>query len=199
MNSLEYAKSLDSQDNLSGVRDLFHIPKKTYADFTYLCGHSLGLQPKNTSSFVNQELEDWRNLGVLGHFDAKNPWYPYHEFLNKQSAHIVGAFEEEVVVMNSLTVNLHLLLTSFYNPTKNKNKIINFNIRKIDIIKKKQKLDPILSGVNFTRDLVSEPGNILHPDEYTKRLLPLKKFGIKVTVYDKKKLKKLGCNALLGV
>ena len=83
--------------------------------------------------------------------------------------------------------------------TKNKNKIINFNIRKIDIIKKKQKLDPILSGVNFTRDLVSEPGNILHPDEYAKRLLPLKKLGIKVTVYDKKKLKKLGCNALLGV
>ncbi len=83
--------------------------------------------------------------------------------------------------------------------TKKKNKVINFNIHKIDIIKKKQKLDPILSGVNFTRDLVSEPGNILHPDEYAKRLLPLKKLGIKVTVYDKKKLKKLGCNALLGV
>ncbi len=83
--------------------------------------------------------------------------------------------------------------------TKKKNKIINFNIHKIDIVKKKQKLDPILSGVNFTRDLVSEPGNILHPDEYAKRLLPLKKLGIKVTVYDKKKLKKLGCNALLGV
>ena len=83
--------------------------------------------------------------------------------------------------------------------TKKKNKIINFNIHKLDIFKKKQKLDPILSGVNFTRDLVSEPGNILHPDEYARRLLPLKKFGIKVTVYDKKKLKKLGCNALLGV
>ncbi len=83
--------------------------------------------------------------------------------------------------------------------TKKKNKIINFNIHKLDIFKKKQKLDPILSGVNFTRDLVSEPGNILHPDEYARRLLPLKKLGIKVTVYDKKKLKKLGCNALLGV
>ncbi len=83
--------------------------------------------------------------------------------------------------------------------TKNKDKIINFNISKTNIIKKKQKLDPILNGVNFTRDLVSEPGNILHPDEYAKRLLPLKKLGIKVTVYDKKKLKKLGCNALLGV
>ena len=124
MDSIVYAKSLDSQDNLSEIRNLFHIPRKNNTDFTYLCGHSLGLQPKNTSSFVNQELEDWRNLGVLGHFDAKNPWYPYHEFLNKQSANIVGALEEEVVVMNSLTVNLHLLLTSFYNPTKNKSKII---------------------------------------------------------------------------
>ena len=124
MNSLEYAKSLDDQDNLSEIRELFHIPKKNNTDFTYLCGHSLGLQPKDTSDFVNQELEDWKNLGVLGHFDAKNPWYTYHEFLNKQSANIVGALEEEVVVMNSLTVNLHLLLTSFYNPTGNKNKII---------------------------------------------------------------------------
>ena len=89
MNSLEYAKSLDSQDNLSEARSLFHIPKNNNTDFTYLCGHSLGLQPKKTPSFVNQELEDWRKLGVLGHFDAKNPWYSYHEFLNKQSAHIV--------------------------------------------------------------------------------------------------------------
>ncbi len=83
--------------------------------------------------------------------------------------------------------------------TKKKNKIINFNINRKDILTKKQKMDSILSGVNFTRDLVSEPGNILHPDEYARRLLPLKKLGIKVTVYDKKKLKKLGCNALLGV
>ena len=120
MNSLEYAKSLDSQDNISKARDLFHIPK----NFTYLCGHSLGLQPKETSNYIKQELEDWKNLGVLGHFEAKNPWYPYHEFLNKQSANIVGALEEEVVVMNSLTVNLHLLLTSFYNPCGSKNKII---------------------------------------------------------------------------
>ena len=120
MNSLEYAISLDNQDNLSDVKKLFHIPKSS----TYLCGHSLGLQPKKTSEFINQELEDWKNLGVLGHFEAKNPWYPYHEFLNKQSANIVGALQEEVVVMNSLTVNLHLLLTSFYNPKGSKNKII---------------------------------------------------------------------------
>ena len=124
MNSLEYAKSLDSQDNLSELKNLFHIPKKNNIEFTYLCGHSLGLQPKNASDFIKQELEDWKNLGVLGHFDAKNPWYPYHEFLSKQSARIVGALEEEVVVMNSLTVNLHLLLTSFYNPIYKKNKIM---------------------------------------------------------------------------
>ena len=83
--------------------------------------------------------------------------------------------------------------------TKKKINLINFNVLKKDILEKKRKLDPILNGVNFTRDLVSEPGNILHPDEYAKRLLNLKKFGIKVTVYDEKKLKKMGCNALLGV
>ena len=120
MISLEYAKSLDSQDNLSHVRRYFHIPKNSI----YLCGHSLGLQPRKTSDFVTQELEDWKNLGVLGHFEAKNPWFPYHDFLNRQSATIVGALNEEVVVMNSLTVNLHLLLTSFYNPNGSKNKII---------------------------------------------------------------------------
>ena len=83
--------------------------------------------------------------------------------------------------------------------TNKKNKIINFNIYKLDIYDKEKKLDSILNGVNFTKDLVSEPGNILHPDEYTKRLLKLKKIGLKVTVYDEKKLKKMGCNALLGV
>ena len=124
MNSLEYAKSLDSQDNLSDIRELFYFHKKNNIKTTYLCGHSLGLQPKKTAEFINQELSDWKNLGVLGHFNGTNPWYPYHEFLNKQSANIVGALEEEVVVMNSLTVNLHLLLTSFYRPEKNKNKII---------------------------------------------------------------------------
>ncbi len=83
--------------------------------------------------------------------------------------------------------------------TNKKNKIINFNIKDKDIAQKKKNLDAILNGVNFTRDLVSEPGNILHPDEYARRLLTLKKFGLKVTVYDEKKLKSMGCNALLGV
>ena len=124
MSGIAYAEALDSQDNLLESRQLFHIPEKNKKEFTYLCGHSLGLQPKGTSNFVNQELLDWKNLGVLGHFDGKNPWYSYHEFLNQQSSKIVGALEEEVVTMNSLTVNLHLLLTSFYNPKKNKHKII---------------------------------------------------------------------------
>ena len=83
--------------------------------------------------------------------------------------------------------------------SKQKNKIINILVKKTDVSKKLKKLDPILNGVNFTRDLVSEPGNILHPDEYARRLLKLKKIGLKVTVYDEKKLKKMGCNALLGV
>ena len=87
---------------------------------------------------------------------------------------------------------------NLYKTKKNK-KIINFIIDKINISQKIKKLNPILSGINFTRDLVSEPGNILHPDEYTKRLIKLKKFGLKITVYDEKKLKKMGCNALLGV
>ena len=124
MNSLNYAQSLDSQDSLSRIRKLFHIPKKKHKYSTYLCGHSLGLQPKKTSDFIQQELDDWKDLGVTGHFSAKNPWYSYHNFLNQQSASIVGALKDEVVIMNSLTVNLHLLLTSFYIPKKNKNKII---------------------------------------------------------------------------
>ena len=124
MSTLEYAKSLDNQDSLSSIKEQFHVPEKDGKNFIYLCGHSLGLQPKTTSNFINQELADWKNLGVLGHFNAKNPWYSYHEFLNKQSANIVGALDDEVVVMNSLTINLHLLLTSFYTPNKHKNKII---------------------------------------------------------------------------
>ena len=124
MSGIAYAESLDSQDNLSESRQLFHIPEKNKKEFTYLCGHSLGLQPRGSSDFVNQELLDWKNLGVLGHFDAKNPWYSYHEFLNQQSSNIVGALKEEVVVMNSLTVNLHLLLTSFYSPKKIKIKLL---------------------------------------------------------------------------
>ena len=122
--SSEYAKSLDKQDNLKDTRQLFYIPQTNSKDNIYLCGHSLGLQPKSALDYIKQELNDWKNIGVLGHFDSKNPWYYYNEYLTKQSASIVGALNEEIVIMNSLTVNLHLLLTSFYRPTKDKYKII---------------------------------------------------------------------------
>ncbi|MBK9583398.1 MAG: kynureninase [Saprospiraceae bacterium] len=123
--SLTYALELDHQDELSSFRQRFHIPKDENGnDVVYLCGNSLGLMPKATSDYINQELEDWKNLGVEGHFLAKNPWMPYHEFLTKNMANVVGALPSEVVVMNSLTVNLHLLMVSFYRPTSNRYKIL---------------------------------------------------------------------------
>ena len=90
----------------------------------YLCGHSLGLQPRTAAAYVDQELKDWAELGVEGHFRAKNPWMPYHKLLSEQTAELVGAKPLEVVVMNSLTVNLHLMMVSFYRPTASKHKIV---------------------------------------------------------------------------
>ena len=98
--------------------------QKNGQEHIYLCGNSLGLQAKRTKAFINQELEDWATFGVEGHFHAKNPWLPYHEFLAESYAKIVGAKQSEVVAMNTLTVNLHLMLVSFYRPTKNRHKII---------------------------------------------------------------------------
>jgi kynureninase len=123
--NLAYAKSLDSQDELKTYRDQFHMPLRPNGDpYVYLCGNSLGLQPKSTKNAIAQELEDWKNLGVEGHFHAKNPWLPYHEFLTNAMAKVVGAKPEEVVVMNTLTVNLHMMMISFYRPTAKRNKII---------------------------------------------------------------------------
>ncbi len=121
----QYAKYLDDSDELSQYRTQFHIPKdKAGNQLIYLCGNSLGLQPKATKKYINQELEDWANLGVEGHTDAKNPWLPYHEFLTETTAKIVGAKPIEVVTMNSLTANLHFMMASFYKPTKNRYKIL---------------------------------------------------------------------------
>ena len=89
-----------------------------------MTGNSLGLQPISTKSYINQELEDWANLGVEGHTEAKNPWLPYHEYLTKSMANIVGAKPIEVVVMNTLTANLHFMMVSFYQPTKTRYKIV---------------------------------------------------------------------------
>ncbi len=122
---LEHAKLLDQQDNLATYRNQFYIPKDENGnEWIYFTGNSLGLQPKTTRNYIHQELEDWAKLGVEGHFEAKNPWMPYHEFLTQQMAKIVGAKPIEVVVMNTLTTNLHLLMVSFYQPTAKKYKIV---------------------------------------------------------------------------
>ena len=110
--------------NSGKYRDQFHIPKVNGQDSIYLCGNSLGLQPKKVKEYVNEELEDWATLGVEGHLHARHPWLPYHEFLTQSMARLVGANQSEVVVMNSLTVNLHLLMASFYKPDKKRYKIL---------------------------------------------------------------------------
>ena len=122
---LDYAKQQDTLDELSSYRQQFHIPKdKNGNELIYLCGNSLGLQPKSTKAYINQELNDWANLGVEGHTEAKNPWLGYHEFLTEATAKLVGAKPIEVVTMNSLTANLHFMMASFYKPTKERYKIV---------------------------------------------------------------------------
>jgi kynureninase len=120
----EFAIAMDERDPMKGYRDRFLLPKTNGRDCVYLCGHSLGLQPKTAVAYVEQELKDWAELGVAGHFHAKNPWMPYHRLLNEQTAELVGAKPLEVVVMNSLTVNLHLMMVSFYRPTKSRHKVV---------------------------------------------------------------------------
>ena len=124
-NTIEFAQELDAKDELKKYRAEFHIPlQKNGEEHIYMCGNSLGLQPKRTKKFLNQELEDWATLGVEGHSHARNPWLPYHEFLSDSYAKIVGAKSSEVVAMNTLTVNLHLMMVSFYRPNEKRHKII---------------------------------------------------------------------------
>lgn len=123
-NNLAFANQLDEQDSLKHFREQFYIPVINGNECIYYTGNSLGLQPKTTQDYVVNELEDWANFGVEGHFHATNPWFSYHEIFPQQVAKIVGALPEEVVVMNQLTVNLHLLMTTFYRPTKERFKII---------------------------------------------------------------------------
>lgn len=123
--TLEYAIQQDKEDKLSFLREQFHIPKnKEGKDWLYFTGNSLGLQPKRTNKYIQQELDDWAKYGVEGHFKGETPWLPYHEFLTEKMAKIVGAKPLEVVVMNTLTTNLHLLMVSFYRPTEKKYKIV---------------------------------------------------------------------------
>ncbi len=120
-----YARQLDQSDPLKDTKNRFEIPKdKSGNDTIYLCGNSLGLMPSQTRDIINQELKDWATYGVEGHFEAKIPWFSYHENLAAPMARIVGAEPSEVVIMNSLTTNLHLLMVSFYRPTKARHKIL---------------------------------------------------------------------------
>jgi kynureninase len=119
-----FAQSLDRQDPLKKFRSLFHFPVMGHKRVLYFIGNSLGLQPKSTEKFIKQELQDWATLGVEGHLHAKRPWLYYHTFTKKNLAQLVGAKSTEVVAMNQLTVNLHLLLVSFFRPTKLRYKMI---------------------------------------------------------------------------
>ncbi|MBA3832554.1 MAG: kynureninase [Chthoniobacterales bacterium] len=121
----EFALQLDGEDALADFRDRFHIPCGAEGrPLIYFVGNSLGLMPKTTRQIVNQELDDWARLAVDAHLDAATPWYSYHETLREPAARLVGAQPNEVVCMNSLTVNLHLLMATFYRPRKGRCKIM---------------------------------------------------------------------------
>ncbi len=122
--SLEFAQVKDEEDVLASFKQKFHFPKINNKDAIYFCGNSLGLQAKTVQAAVQQELDDWKNLGIAGFLKAKNPWMHYQEYFTTSLAKIVGCKENEVTVMNALTVNLHLLLLTFYKPTSAKFKII---------------------------------------------------------------------------
>jgi len=121
----ESSRQLDAEDPLRLFRERFHLPADAAGrPLIYFVGNSLGLMPRATRQIVAQELDDWARLGVDGHFDAATPWYSYHETLREPAARLVGALPNEVVCMNSLTVNLHLLMATFYRPTKSRHKIL---------------------------------------------------------------------------
>ncbi len=124
-NSSEFAAQADAQDTLRRFRNRFSIPKtENGAEIVYLSGNSLGLMPHSARKFIDCELDDWANLAVEGHWAARTPWWPYHETLTGSTARLVGAKPSEVVVMNTLTTNLHLMMVSFYNPSPTRYKIL---------------------------------------------------------------------------
>ena len=125
MFSLAYAQNLDQNDPLAAMREHFWIPKQADgSNEYYFTGNSLGLQPKLARAAVIELLDAWQARGVKGHFEGEFPWLPYHEFLTEQAAEIVGALPKEVVMMNSLTANLHFMMASFYQPTTKRSKIL---------------------------------------------------------------------------
>lgn len=122
--SLSFAQELDRLDPLKDYREKFYFPQHEGENCIYFCGNSLGLQPKTVNKYIQQELEDWKNFGVEGHFNGTNPWMHYHHFVEEQAAKIVGAEKDEVVIMNTLSVNLNLLMVSFYRPSAKRFKIM---------------------------------------------------------------------------
>ncbi len=123
-NSLEFAQRLDKEDELANYRNEFIFPKIKGKDAIYFVGNSLGLQPRSAKKYVDDIMQDWAELGVEGHFKAEKPWWDYHENFAEKLAKVVGANPSEVTVMNTLTVNLHLLMVSFYRPEGKRYKII---------------------------------------------------------------------------
>lgn len=123
-NNIGFAVKEDEDDSLKDYRKRFYIPRNEDKEIVYLCGHSLGLQPKSAEQFLSEELKDWAELGVEGHFKTRNPWADYHKLVANDLSRLVGAGPDEVVAMNSLTVNLHLMLHSFYRPDGVRRKIL---------------------------------------------------------------------------
>ncbi|MCE2611461.1 kynureninase [Flavobacteriaceae bacterium D16] len=123
-NSLSFARQLDAADPLRAYREEFYFPKVQDKQVIYFTGNSLGLQPKRTQQFVDDIMQDWRELAVEGHFYSNKPWWDYHERLAQPLAKVVGAQAREITVMNTLTVNLHLLMVSFYRPDQKRYKIL---------------------------------------------------------------------------
>jgi kynureninase len=169
----DFAEAMTAADPLAVYRDRFHIPKTSAgSDCVYLCGHSLGLQPRSAGAYIEQELQDWASFGVEGHFHAANPWMPYHEILTAPTARLVGALPSEVVVMNSLTVNLHLMMVSFYRPTPARNKIvIEANAFPSDQYAVQSQIR--FHGYDPAKSLVELP---LRPGEHTIRAEDIEKF-----------------------
>ena len=124
INSLDFAREQDRKDPLKRFRKKFLFPPYKGSDALYFVGNSLGLQPASVAKYIKVELDDWAKLASEGHFDGHNPWYSYHEMFTKPVAKLMGALEDEVIIMNQLTVNLHLLMVSFYQPKGKKYKIV---------------------------------------------------------------------------
>ena len=122
--SKNWAQAKDANDSLNSLKNEFFFPQHNGEPVIYLTGNSLGLQPKQTKAYIEEELDAWKNLGVEGHFKGKRPWMHYHKLFSEKIAKIVGAKPQEVVVMNNLTVNLHLMFATFYKPNKERFKII---------------------------------------------------------------------------